>query len=142
MAVLDSPTLGAPATRTPRAAWVALALALVGATSYVVALVLPYYAASLDQRPAGEPLYEHELSGLWPYDSPFGGAVGLLAMWALAVAPFAAVAVAAWSVHRLWTTRAVAGARAVTVAALVVSVATVGWTLTPLHAELVVWLLD
>lgn len=119
--------------------WLACGLAVLSATSWLVAMLLPYYAAGL---PAPDRLYLHEIDTLWPYASAVGPLVGLLGLWALAMAPFVSFAVAAWSGHRLWTTRSCGGGRAVLSAALLVSVATLAWSTTPLAGDLMAWMID
>ena len=122
--------------------WVALGLTLFSAASYLVALVLPYYANDLHRRPEGESLYLHEMSGLWPYDTSLGWLVSLLALFSFAAAPFASVGVATWAAYRLWADRRAPRLRVVWLAALVIAVATVAWMFTPLAEELRVWLVD
>ena len=142
MAVVDTVphrTQAAPARWPP---WLALGLALFCAASYAVPLVLPYYAHGLHHRPAGESLYLHELSGLWPYDSFLEVPTVMLAAFALMVAPFVATVVAGWAGYRVWTDRLVPGRFVLWTAALVVSIATLGWLTTPLAEELLVWFLD
>lgn len=85
MAIVDAaPIRAVQHQRNDRRAWLALGLAVLGATSCVVALVLPYYAAG---RPARESLYLYDIDALWPYTSAAGPLVGLLSFWALAMAP-------------------------------------------------------
>jgi hypothetical protein len=140
MTVTDpAPDLRAPVRSGSWAPWAALALAVLGAAAYVVALVMPYYVHDLHRRPAGESLYLYELAGLWPYDTALGGLVAILGMWAFSLGPFVAFGVAAWSGHRLWTSRE---RRAVTAIALLVSLATLAWVVTPLNAELMAWFVD
>lgn len=142
MAVLDH----APEQGQVRAArwppWLALGLALLCATSYAVSLVLPYYVNDLHRRPAGESLYLHEMSGLWPYDTFLEVPTVMLSAFALVLAPYVAILVAGWAGFRVWTDRLAPGRVVIWAAALVVSVATLGWLTTPLAGELIVWLLD
>ncbi|PKH37795.1 hypothetical protein SAMN05192575_101843 [Nocardioides alpinus] len=116
--------------------WLALGLAVLCATSYVVALVLPYYANELHERPAGD------LTGFWPYDTSLGWLVSLLAVFSFALAPVVGFGVAAWSAHRLWEDRQAPRGRLVWLAAMIVGAASVAWIFTPLAAELRVWLVD
>lgn len=119
--------------------WLACGFAALSATSCVVALVLPYYAAGL---PARESLYLYEIDEFWPYTSAFGPLVGLLAFWVLAMAPFVSFAVGSWCAYRLWTMRAARGGRVAVVVALLVSAATVVWFSTPLASDLMIWMID
>jgi hypothetical protein len=68
--------------------------------------------------------------------------VGLLAMFALALAPFVAAGVVAWAGYRLWAERRAPGTRSVLLAAVTVSIISLGWLTTPLAGELILWLLD
>ncbi len=122
-----------------RRAWLALGLAVLRAMSCVVALVLPYYAAG---RPARESLYLYDIDALWPYTSAAGPLVGLLSFWALAMAPFISFAVVCWGAHRLWTLRAAPGREVVVAMALLVSVCTLGWFMTPMASDLLAWMID
>lgn len=112
---------------------------MLGAASYVVSMVLPYYAAGLPSR---DSLYLYEMDAQWPYTSGAGPLVHLLGLWALAMAPIMSLAVAGWSAHRLWTTRSYPAGRAVLWTAVLVSCATFGWFTTPLSADLLGWMLD
>ena len=142
MAVLDTGPDQAEARTASRQPWLALGLALLCATSYVVALVLPYYVNGLHHRPAGDSIYLHDMSELWPYDTAYGWLVSLLALFSFVAAPFVGFAVAVWSACRLWVERGAPRRTAVWLAAMVVSTATVLWIFTPLAEELRVWLLD
>lgn len=122
--------------------WLALALALLCALSYVVALVLPYYVNEVHQLPAGESLPPDEMPGLWPYDTAFGGLVSLLAVFSFALAPVVGAGVAGWSAIRLWQDRHAPRQWMVWLAALVIAAASVAWIFTPLAAELRAWLID
>jgi len=141
MAVLDTvpDRAGARARWQP---WLALGLALLCATSYVVALVLPYYVNGLDHRPPGESLYLHDLSEVWPYDTAYWWLVALLALFSLVLAPFVGFAVAFWSGWGLWAERRAPRRRVVWFAATAVSTASVIWIFTPLAQELRIWLVD
>ncbi len=140
MAILDAPpTEVVEGDRTDWRAWLACGLAALSAASAAVALVLPFYAAGL---PARETLYLYEIDQQWPYTSAAGPLVGLLALWALAMAPFMSVAVASWSAYRLWTTRFASSGRVALLVALLLSGATLGWFTTPLAGDLVAWMID
>lgn len=119
--------------------WIACGLAALSAASIALALVLPYYAAGL---PARESLYLYEIDAQWPYTSPVGPLVGLLAFWALAMAPFVSFAVASWSAYRVWMTRSLRGGRVELVTALLVSGATFAWFMTPQAGDLMAWMID
>lgn len=125
--------------RTDWRPWIAGGLAALSATSIAMALVLPYYAAGL---PARESLYLYDIDAQWPYTSAVGSLVGLLALWALAMAPFVSFAVASWSAYRLWMTRSARGGRVVLVVALLVSGATFAWFMTPQASDLMAWMID
>lgn len=142
MAIVDTAPEQAPARTAGWQPWLALGLALFCAMSYLVALVLPYYAHGLHHRPEGESLYLHQLSDLWPYDTALGWLVSLLALFALAGAPFVGFGVAAWSAYRLWAERLTARPRLVWLTATAVATASVIWSLTPLADELRIWLVD
>ena len=116
----------------------ALGLAALSAISYLLVLVVPYYAAG---APDPESLHLYEIDQQWPYTSVLSPVVGLLAFWALGIAPFASVAVAGWSGHRLWSTRSAPAGRGVVLAALLVSIATFAWFVVQ-GAELLVWMID
>lgn len=141
---LTSPDMQATAAPARRRPGLALALAVLCAVPYAVGLVLPYYAAGLQHRPAGEALYLHDLATLWPYDSALGGIVSVVAVLGIPLAPFVAAGIAAWSGHALWTGRRESTRRevALLVAAIVVAVGTVAWLATPLSNDLMVWFLD
>jgi len=141
MAIVDAaPVRVVQRQLNDRRAWLALGLAALSATSCVVALVLPYYAAGL---PARESLYLYDIDELWPYTSAVGPLVVVLSFWALAMAPFVSFAVVCWGAHRLWTLRAAPGRDAVVVAAaLLVSASTLGWFMTPMASDLLAWMID
>src|SRR6478672_11799846 len=109
-------------TRTDWRPRVALGIAALSAISYVLVLVVPYYAAG-----APDPSAPPSSDPLWAYPSVVGPVMGLLTIWALGVAPLACAAVAGWSGHRLSTTVAADGPRAVVWTALLVSVVTLVW---------------
>lgn len=140
MAIVDAAPIGA-VQRQPndRRAWLALDLAVLSATSCVVALVLPYYAAGLPSR---EALHLYDIDGLWPYTSAVGPLVVLLSFWALAMAPFVSFAIVCWGAHRLWTLRAAPGREVVVLVALLVSASTLGWFMTPMASDLLAWMID
>ena len=140
MVTLDvAPDQSVEQHRTDWRPWLACGLAALSATSCVVALVLPYYAAGL---PARGSLYLYEIDELWPYTSAVGPLVGLLALWVLAMAPFVSFAVASWCTYRLWTTRGARRGRVAVVLALFVAAATVVWFTTPLASDLMIWMID
>lgn len=122
--------------------WLALGLAVLCATSYVVALVLPYYVNEVNRRPAGETLDPDAMPGFWPYDTALGWLVSLLAIFSFALAPVIGFGVTAWSAHRLWEDRQAPRGRLVWLAAMVVAAASVVWIFTPFAAELRAWLID
>lgn len=140
MAIVDAaPVRAVQHQRNDRRAWLALGLAALSAASCVVALVLPYYAAGL---PARESLYLYDIDELWPYTSAVGPLVGMLSFWALAMAPFISFAIVCWCARRLWTLRAAPGRDVVVLVALIVSASTLGWFMTPLASDLMVWMID
>lgn len=140
MAIVDAAPIGAVQHQpNDRRAWLALGLAVLSATSCVVALVLPYYAAG---RPARESLYLYDIDALWPYTSAAGPLVGLLSFWVLALAPFVSFAIVCWGAHRLWTLRAAPGREVVVLVALLVSASTLGWFMTPMASDLLAWMID
>lgn len=142
MAVIDTVPEQAPATPARWHPWVALGLPLLCATSYVVALVVPYYVNGLHHRPAGESIYLYDMSELWPYDTAYGWLVSLLALFSFALGPFVGFGVACWSACRLWEERHAPRQRMIWLAAMLVSSTTVLWIFTPLAEELMAWLLD
>ena len=111
---------------------------MLSATSYLLVLVVPYYAAG---APDLSSTHVSEVDQPWSYPSALGPLLTALTFYAIGVAPFASVGVAGWSVHRLWTRRAVPAGRVVVVAALLVSGATLGWFVVR-GAELLAWLID
>ena len=139
MAIVDAATSPAQEVRADWRPWLACGLAVLSAMSYVVTMVLPYYAAGLPSR---DSLYLYEADAQWPYTSAAGPLVHLLSLWALAIAPVLSLAVAGWSACRLWITRSQPAARSVLWTAMLVSCATFGWFTTPLSADLVGWMLD
>ena len=139
MAIVDAaPIRAVQHQRNDRRAWLALGLAVLSAMSCVVALVLPYFAAG---RPARESLYRYDIDQLWPYTSAVGPLVVPLSFWAL-MAPFISFAVVCWGAHRLWTLRAAPGREVVVALALLVSVCTLGWFMTPMASDLLAWMID
>ena len=139
MALVDTtPQAPARADRVEAPAWVALGLALLSAASYVVALVIPYYAVGApDLDAAAAP----SAAQPWSYPAVLGPLPAVLLFWSMCVAPFASAGVAWWSLHRVWTTRAVRGVGRIAWAALVVSVATFAWFCVQ-GGALMVWMLD
>lgn len=131
----------APPRRRPA---LALAVALLCMVPYAVGLLLPYYAAGLHNRPAGEPLYAHDLSTLFPYDTPVGGVVAFITIVGLPVAPFLATAVAMWSGFSVWDGRRTMarGQVALYLAAIAVVLGSYVVFLTPQASELITWFLD
>jgi hypothetical protein len=121
-----------------------LLVAVLSTVPYGVGVLLPYYANGLHHRPAGETLYAHDMSTLWPYDTALGGVVAFVAVVGIPMFPFVTVAVAAWSGFNLWDARRELTwtAIALYVAAAAVAVASLGWLTTPLASELFVWLVD
>ena len=131
----------APPRRRPA---LALAVALVCLVPYAVGLLLPYYAAGLTDRPAGEPLATHDLSTLFPYDTAVGGAVAFITIVGLPIAPFLATAVAMWSGFSVWDgwRTMTKGQVSLYLAAIAVVVGSFVVFLTPPAADLIVWFLD
>ena len=144
MAVLDSVTEQTPQHPPLRGMhpWLALGLALLCPTTYVVALLVPYYANDLHRRPAGETLYLHDLSGLWPHTTALSGVVSLLTLLAVALGPFVAVGVALWAARNVWSHRHITRQMLTWLPALAVSIAALCWIFTPLASELFIWLID
>ena len=122
----------------------ALVVALLCWVPYVVGLVLPYYANGVHQRPAGEPIFAHDLDTMWPYDTALGGVVAFVAVVGVPTAPFVAGGVAMWSLFMVWAWRGTLTAREVVLyaAAAAVGVATIAWLTTSLATELLMWLWD
>ncbi|SEB76429.1 hypothetical protein SAMN04489844_1011 [Nocardioides exalbidus] len=143
MAVMSPEARTTAAPVRPRPV-LALVVALLCAVPYAIGLVLPYYVAGLQHRPAGETLYLHDLDALWPYDTALGGIVSVIAVLGIPLAPFVATAVAGWSAHGLWAGRHEANRRevALLVAAVVIALANLAWLATPLSNDLMVWFLD
>lgn len=126
------------------APWVALALAVGGAVSYVVSMVLPYYVNDLNRFPLEDMPWGRDYTQMWPYDTSYSLPFGLAGIYALTCAPFVAGGVVMWAGFRLWVgwrtmTRP---SRAITLLAVAVSIGTWGWLFTPLASTLVTWWLD
>jgi hypothetical protein len=136
-----APDVAAPLRRRPVLALVVAALC---AVPYAVGLVLPYYAAGLQGRPAGEPLYRYDLTTLFPYDTALGGVVAFIAIVGMPTAPFVTVAVAMWSGFSVWDAwrTLTKGQVVLYLAAIVVAVGSLVWLATPLASELIIWFLD
>lgn len=127
-----------------RRPWRALVVAVLCTVPYALGLLLPYYAAGLQDRPAGEPLYRYDMTTLFPYDTALGGVVAFIAIVGMPTAPFVATGVAMWSGFSVWDAwrRLTKGQVALYLAALVIAAGSVAWLLTPLATELVTWFLD
>jgi hypothetical protein len=114
---VDTAREHAPARTEPWEPWLALGLALLGATSHLAALALPH-------------------------DTALEWLVWLLAVYSFALAPIVGFGVAAWSAHRLWADRREPSATTVWLVAMVVASASFCWIFTPLAEELRTWLQD
>lgn len=122
------------------APWLAVALAVVGAGSYVVSMVLPYYAGDLDRFPLEQMPWGMDYSQVWPYDTDYSFAVDLAGMYAVWCAPFVAAGVLLWAMFRARYWPALTRlANAVTLMAAAVSAATLVWLMTPLGSTLASW---
>jgi hypothetical protein len=136
----------AAAERQPpsgRSAWIGLGLALACVGTYVVALVLPYYANGL-QGSTLEELWAHDLSEQWPYGTALDLPVALAGMFAIGVGPFLAAGMMWWSARVLWVHRGQLSSRVRTLvwATLLVSSATMAWLPTPMAGRLFSWFAD
>ena len=141
MAVMT--TEHAARTEVRRRPWLALVLAVFCCVPYA-GLVVPYYAAGLQDRPPGQTLYLYELSGLWPYDTALGGVIAFIALFGVPLAPFVATVVAMWSGFSIWDAWRTMPRSAIALytAAAVVAVASIAWLATPLANDLLVWFFD
>lgn len=124
--------------------WLVLVLAALGPVSYVLSMVLPYYANDLDRFPMAEVPWHRDASEMWPYDAPYGFVFTIAALYAIGLAPFVSGAVLVWSAVTLWVHRRTATwrSRAVVLAAAALAAASLVWLLTPLSSTLFIWLLD
>lgn len=131
--------------RPPSTAWacVGLGLALACVTTYVVALVLPYYANGL-QGSTQEELSAHDLAETWPYGTALDLPLCLAGLFAVTVGPFVACGTLWWSARTLWVHhgRLAAPVRRVVLATLLASAAVVAWLPTPLAGRLFSWFVD
>jgi hypothetical protein len=103
--------------------------------------VLPFRLAGLDDLPAGETLYLHDVGTTWPYDTALGGPLSVLTLIGIAAAPLVAVGVVGWSAYALWTGRheTTRGEVLTLAAASAIALATLAWLATPLADDLIVW---
>jgi hypothetical protein len=126
-----------------RSAWVGLGLAVACAATYVVSLVLPYYANGL-QGSSQEELWAHELTQTWPYGTALDVPLGLAGTFAITVGPFLAAGTLWWSARTLWVHhgRLTAPVLRLVVATLLASVIVMAWLPTPLAGQLVSWFVD
>lgn len=126
-----------------RSAWCGLGLALTCAATYVVALLLPYYANGL-RGATQEELYAHELTEVWPYGTAFDLPITLAGTFAITAGPFLAAGTLWWSARVLWVHRGhlPTQVRTVVVATLLVSLATISWLPTPLAGQLFSWFVN
>jgi len=126
-----------------RSAWVGLGLALSCVATYVVSLVLPYYANGF-QGSSMEELWAHDLSEQWPYGTALETPIGLAGVFAVSVGPFLAAGTLWWSARVLWVHRGRLSprVRGVVVATLVVAAAVMAWLPTPLAGRLFAWFMD
>jgi hypothetical protein len=122
----------------------ALLTALLATTPHAVCLALPYYVNGVHRRPAGETIYAYDMSTLWPYDSPFGGVVGFVAIVGIPTAPFVSVGVVMWSLLCLWARGRTLTPRegGLYAAAAAVGIASVAWLATSPGNELIMWFWD
>lgn len=140
---LPSATEAEEAPRSSGAPWFALSLVVGGAISYVVALLLPYYVNDLDRLPLNEIPWRGEFVEMWPHNTAYSLPFSLAGAYAMLFAPLVACGVALWMGGRMWLLRQSMTrlSYAVTIAAAVVSVGTVGWLFTPLASTLITrWL--
>lgn len=126
-----------------RSAWCGLGLAVACVATYVVSLLLPYYANGM-QGSSQEELWAQDLSELWPYGTALEVPIGLAGLFAVSVGPFLAAGLLWWSVRTLWVHRGRLTSRVqtVVVATMLVSVAVLAWLTTPLAGQLFSWFMD
>ena len=126
-----------------RSAWFVLVLTLACLATYVVALVLPYYANGL-QGSSMEELWAHDMSEQWPYETALGAPIGVAGIFAVTVGPFLAAGTLWWSARVLWVYRGLLAprVRALVVATLLAASAVMAWLPTPLAGQLFNWFMD
>jgi hypothetical protein len=126
-----------------RSAWIGLGLALTCVATYVVSLLLPYYANGM-QGSSQEELWAHDLSELWPYGTALEAPVDLAGLFAISVGPFLAAGLLWWSARTLWVhqRRLSSAVQTVVVATALVSAAVLAWLTTPLAGQLFSWYMD
>lgn len=136
----------ATAERRPpslRSAWFVLVLAVGCVATYVVSLVVPYYANGL-QGSSMDELWAHDLSEQWPYGTALGTPIGLAGIFAVTIGPFLAAGTLWWSARVLWVYRGLLSprVRGVVVATLLVAASVMAWLPTPLAGRLFTWFMD
>lgn len=126
-----------------RSAWFVLVLTLACLATYVVSLLLPYYANGL-QGSSMEELWAQELSEQWPYGTALGGPIGVAGIFAVTVGPFLAAGTLWWAARVLWVYRGALSprVRTVVVATLLVATSVLAWLPTPLAGQLFNWFMD
>ena len=126
-----------------RSAWFVLALAVSCVATYVVSLLLPYYANGL-QGSTMEELWAEELSTQWPYGTALGTPIGIAGIFAITIGPFLAAGILWWAARVLWVYRGALAprVRAVVVMTLLVATSVLAWLPTPLAGRLFNWFMD
>ncbi|KQV69554.1 hypothetical protein ASC64_06820 [Nocardioides sp. Root122] len=126
-----------------RSAWFVLLLTVSCVGTYVVSLVLPYYANGL-QGSSMEELWALELTEQWPYRTALGAPIGVAGVFAVTVGPFLAAGTLWWSARVLWVYRGLLSprVRALVVATLLVAISIMAWLPTPLAGRLFNWFMD
>ncbi|MDR7255132.1 hypothetical protein J2X46_004134 [Nocardioides sp. BE266] len=140
---VDGLRVGERRPPSARSAWFGLALATLCAASYVVALVLPYYANGFAGA-TQEELWAHDLTTVWPYGTALGLPIGLAGILAVTVGPFLAAGTLWWSGRTLWVHRGglATPVRTVLTTTLLVSVGILSWLPTPMAGQLFSWFID
>lgn len=128
---------------SPRSAWFGLALAVLCAASYVVALVIPYYSGGMQTAPHEE-MWVPDPTAAWPYETALDLPIGLAGVFAVSGGPFLAAGTLWWSGRTLWVHRGqlTSLVRGVLVATVLVSVAILAWLPTPMAGRVFSWFVD
>lgn len=126
-----------------RSAWFGLALAVLCAASYVVALVIPYYVGGMQGAPEEE-MWVPASTAVWPYGTALDLPIALAGVFAVSGGPFLAAGTLWWSGRTLWVHRGglTSRVRNVFVATFLVSAAILSWLTTPMAGQLFSWFID